>query len=179
MKKRLFTKLEIFNSFIYGNIKTKLQIFVWIDQINITLYSNLSTKASQTASNKRHNCVKNFLELYDGSTALKHQRYHFCSSENNKFFKSQTNKIFIRYNLEEKPKEKNTVYFKLTFNPYETGSCKNGTFHCSDNTCVNETLVCNNVKNCKFLDDESNCRELILAKKQVDESRIQLLYRNV
>lgn len=56
------------------------------------------------------------------------------------------------------------------------GKCKNGTFKCSDNTCINESLVCNGVKNCKFLDDESNCRELILTKARKEDSKLDWLH---
>ena len=86
--------------------------------INITVVNqNFSSSNTQ----KRKNCTENFLQLYDGSTSLLNRKQHFCSSELNKFYKSQTNKVFLRYHL-NKNSENDAVIFRLTYNPFTLGN---------------------------------------------------------
>lgn len=92
-----------------------IKVFIAFENINITLDKNKTKEA------KRQNCTENFLQLYDGSTSVKDQRLHFCQSEINKFYKSQTNKIFLRYN-QVKNSENDIFLFRIVFNPYTTGS---------------------------------------------------------
>ena len=90
----------------------KLKIFIAFEQINITV--------SQNGSKQRDNCTENFIELYDGSTSLQNRIFHFCFSATNKIYKSQTNKLFIRYLL-SKNSNKDYLSFRLVYNPFQTG----------------------------------------------------------
>ena len=87
-------------------------------------------KTADEVKGLRVNCSENFIQLYDGSTSMIDRKYHFCTSETNKLYKSQSNKVYIRY-LMHKKSENDYVKFKLTYNPYKVGTyaCFFGSFH--------------------------------------------------
>jgi hypothetical protein len=47
--------------------------------------------------------------------------------------------------------------FKLYYNNFITGPCKNDTYSCSDNVCISRMLICNGQQNCIGAEDENNC----------------------
>ena len=77
-------------------------------------------KTSSEVKALRLNCTENFVQLYDGSTSLIDRKFHFCTSDSNKLYKSKTNRLFIRYLLNKKSAI-DFVKFKLSYNPFKTG----------------------------------------------------------
>lgn len=67
----------------------------------------------------KYNCSENFLQIYDGGPTEKFKKIHYCSNEHNVFFKSEKNRVFIRYSL-NKFSDRLFVDFKLYFNPFQS-----------------------------------------------------------
>ena len=68
----------------------------------------------------KESCVQNFIEVYDGSTSTLNKRLQICKSETNKYFKSETNRVFLRYTI-NKNSLKEPFYFKLNYNQFKPG----------------------------------------------------------
>ena len=89
-----------------------MKISVLVDYLNINQNASKSNILLH-----RPNCTDNFLQIYDGGTSEKLKRIHFCSNENDVFFKSESKRIFIRYSL-KKLTDRFYVNFKLNFNSF-------------------------------------------------------------
>lgn len=116
--------------------------------------------------NMVQDCDTNFLEIYDASTAEFNKKIHYCSTHMNNFFKSKTNRIFIRYSV-KKDDLRVMTFFKLTYNPFHKGVCSNDTFRCEDGSCIDPHLVCDGRRNCNSSNDESLCKKFFREQIKV------------
>ena len=66
-----------------------------------------------------NNCTENFFEIYDDSTSMQNLKIHLCSGQKKNFYKSNTNKVFLRFNF-VKYSENDLFNFKIIFNPFTT-----------------------------------------------------------
>ena len=163
-------------------------MLIGFEQFNVRLSQN---STSSDGSGKRKNCTDNFLELYDGTTSISNRKFHLCSNENNKYYKSETNQLYIRF-MVKKYSNIDIVYFRITFNPFKLGiilifiiintksfklnnlfknigPCSNDSFRCSDDTCIDTRLICDGKRNCINSEDETSCRQLLLVNKNKDK----------
>ncbi len=107
--------LKIFLGF--EHIHISLSSFLQTPKVNnsqITLtQASLSSKDLETTGN-------NFIEVYDGSTSSRDKVFSVFANESNRIYKSQTNRIYVRYSL-NKININDYVRFKMAFNSYKLG----------------------------------------------------------
>ena len=128
------------------------------------MHKNLTTSKHNQLSIPAKSCASNFLQVYDGSTSEFNRRIHYCDSETNQFFKSKTNRIFIRYSMKRNVL-RSMAYFKLTYNPFaQAEQCADEQFRCSDGSCIDNKLFCDGKRNCNTSDDEKSCERFLLSK---------------
>lgn len=58
-------------------------------------------------------------------------------------------------------------------------SCAPGEFDCSDNNCINETLVCNGKVNCQLKNDEENCPDLKAEGLKAGKMELNRNFQNI
>ena len=145
---------------------------------NLKVFMNLQTLEIEKNQKNTNNCSKTYFEVYDGTTSLENRRYQACSTQNNKFLKSDSNALFVRFKLKENITSNNN-YFNLVFNSFRSGklrsmnpcwpvdlelerfsfqdSCSNSSFRCADGSCIEKRLRCDGIQNCVNNDDEGSC----------------------
>lgn len=97
---------------VFIEVDKKERIF--LNFVNVNINSSIEPSSSQT-------CTQNFVQLYDGSTSTADKKFQFCTNVANKIYKSKTNRIYLRYNL-NRSQAHDFVFFKLIFNPYKNGN---------------------------------------------------------
>ncbi|RNA32526.1 neuropilin and tolloid 1 [Brachionus plicatilis] len=139
---------------------TDKKIFVGIEEMIIVSSKNL---VSVNNLDSIENCSENFFQLYDHSTSIENLKLNLCTGQKNLFYKSSTNKIFMRFNFVRRSNS-DIFKFKIVFNPFTTGTCGfNETFQCADESCISQQYVCDGKRSCIFSEDESNCKQLLMA----------------
>ena len=81
---------------------------------------NLQTIEIEKGPKNMNNCSKTYFEVYDGTTSIENRKYQTCSTQSNKFVKSETNALFVRFKLKENITSNNN-YFNLVFNAFKSG----------------------------------------------------------
>lgn len=144
---------------IHIQVHPKERISILFERVNVTLKKNNSTnKHNDVIIPTTVDCTNNFLQVYDASTSEINQKINYCSSESNQFYKSMSNRIFIRYSI-KKNQPRRLSYFKLTYNPFSrAGECSSDSFRCRDGTCINPKLLCDGKRNCNSSTDENSCK---------------------
>ncbi|XP_075327277.1 neuropilin and tolloid-like protein 2 [Odontesthes bonariensis] len=100
-------------------------------------------------------CKKNFVAVYDGSSAIEDLKAKFCSTVANDIM-LDTNFGVVRMWADEASR---LSRFRMLFTIFSDPPCMGSAFFCHSNMCINNSLVCNGVQNCVFPWDESNCKE--------------------
>ncbi|XP_076853438.1 neuropilin and tolloid-like protein 2 [Brachyhypopomus gauderio] len=100
-------------------------------------------------------CKKNFIAVYDGSSATEHLKAEFCSPAANDLVLDSEVGV-VRMWADETSKMSR---FRIIFTSFVEPPCLPSTFFCENTMCINQTLVCNGVQNCVFPWDENNCQE--------------------
>ncbi|XP_038155867.1 neuropilin and tolloid-like protein 2 isoform X2 [Cyprinodon tularosa] len=100
-------------------------------------------------------CKKNFVAVYDGSSAIEDLKAKFCSTVANDIM-LETGFGVVRMWADETSR---LSRFKMLFTVFSDPPCIGSTFFCHSNMCINNSLVCNGVQNCVFPWDENNCQE--------------------
>ncbi|MEQ2232043.1 Neuropilin and tolloid-like protein 2 [Ilyodon furcidens] len=100
-------------------------------------------------------CKKNFVAVYDGSSAIENLKAKFCSTVANDLMLDNGVGV-IRMWADEKSR---LSRFRMLFTSYIDPPCTANTFFCHSNMCINNTLVCNGIQNCVYPWDENHCKE--------------------
>jgi len=107
-----------------------------------------------------NDCNYNFIQIFDEKTDIEHMVRNFCGSVAESY-QSETDVLYIRYYADARGIGSEfvavfTALRKIGTNEEET-VCPEGEYDCDDATCINNELVCNGVRNCKFGWDEESC----------------------
>ncbi|KAM6937647.1 neuropilin and tolloid-like protein 2 [Xenentodon cancila] len=100
-------------------------------------------------------CKKNFVAVYDGSSAIEDLKAKFCSTVANDIMLDNSFGV-VRMWADETSR---LSRFRMLFTVFSDPPCIGSAFFCHSNMCINNSLVCNGVQNCVFPWDESNCKE--------------------
>ncbi|XP_036202599.1 neuropilin and tolloid-like protein 2 isoform X1 [Myotis myotis] len=100
-------------------------------------------------------CKRNFVAIYDGSSAIENLKAKFCSTVANDVM-LQTGVGVIRMWADEGSR---LSRFRMLFTSFVEPPCTGSTFFCHSNMCINNSLVCNGVQNCAYPWDENHCKE--------------------
>ncbi|KAM9753860.1 neuropilin and tolloid-like protein 2 [Menidia menidia] len=100
-------------------------------------------------------CKKNFVAVYDGSSAIEDLKSKFCSTVANDIM-LDTSFGVVRMWADETSR---LSRFRMLYTIFSDPPCTGSAFFCHSNMCINSSLVCNGVQNCVFPWDESNCKE--------------------
>nr|XP_020466761.1 neuropilin and tolloid-like protein 2 isoform X2 [Monopterus albus] len=100
-------------------------------------------------------CKKNFVAVYDGSSAIENLKAKFCSTVANDLL-LDTGVGVVRMWADETSR---LSRFRMLFTSFSDPPCIGSAFYCHSNMCINTSLVCNGIQNCVFPWDESDCKE--------------------
>ncbi|XP_051236348.1 neuropilin and tolloid-like protein 2 [Dicentrarchus labrax] len=100
-------------------------------------------------------CKKNFVAVYDGSSAIENLKAKFCSTVANDVMLDNGVGV-VRMWADEKSR---LSRFRMLFTSFVDPPCSGNTFFCHSNMCINNSLVCNGVQNCVYPWDENHCKE--------------------
>ncbi|XP_010615577.1 neuropilin and tolloid-like protein 2 [Fukomys damarensis] len=100
-------------------------------------------------------CKRNFVAVYDGSSAIENLKAKFCSTVANDVM-LKTGVGVIRMWADEGSR---LSRFRMLFTSFVEPPCTGSTFFCHSNMCINNSLVCNGVQNCAYPWDENHCKE--------------------
>ncbi|XP_030646312.1 neuropilin and tolloid-like protein 2 [Chanos chanos] len=100
-------------------------------------------------------CKKNFVAVYDGSSAIEDLKAKFCSTVANDIMLDNGVGV-VRMWADESSR---LSRFRMLFTSFSDPPCSPNAFFCHSNMCINNSLVCNGVQNCVFPWDENNCKE--------------------
>ncbi|KAJ3593384.1 hypothetical protein NHX12_005719 [Muraenolepis orangiensis] len=100
-------------------------------------------------------CKKNFVAVYDGSSAIENLKAKFCSTVANDVMLDNGVGV-VRMWADEKSR---LSRFRMLFTSFVDPPCSANTFFCHSNMCINNSLVCNGVQNCVYPWDENHCKE--------------------
>ncbi|XP_018594447.1 neuropilin and tolloid-like protein 2 [Scleropages formosus] len=100
-------------------------------------------------------CKKNFVAVYDGSSAIENLKAKFCSTVANDIMLDSGVGV-VRMWADENSR---LSRFRMLFTSFVEPPCSGNTFFCHSNMCINNSLVCNGIQNCVYPWDENQCRE--------------------
>ncbi|XP_028812964.1 neuropilin and tolloid-like protein 2 [Denticeps clupeoides] len=100
-------------------------------------------------------CKKNFVAVYDGSSAIENLKAKFCSTVANDVM-LDTGVGVVRMWADRNSR---LSRFRMLFTSFVDPPCPGTTFFCHSNMCINNSLVCNGVQNCVYPWDENHCKE--------------------
>ncbi|XP_063044052.1 neuropilin and tolloid-like protein 2 [Engraulis encrasicolus] len=100
-------------------------------------------------------CKKNFVAVYDGSSAIENLKAKFCSTVANDVM-LDTGVGVVRMWADRNSR---LSRFRMLFTSFVDPPCSGNTFFCHSNMCINNSLVCNGVQNCVYPWDENHCKE--------------------
>ncbi|XP_036400475.1 neuropilin and tolloid-like protein 2 [Megalops cyprinoides] len=100
-------------------------------------------------------CKKNFVAVYDGSSAIENLKAKFCSTVANDVMLDNGVGV-VRMWADENSR---LSRFRMLFTSFVDPPCTGNTFFCHSNMCINNSLVCNGVQNCVYPWDENHCKE--------------------
>ncbi|XP_042196247.1 neuropilin and tolloid-like protein 2 isoform X2 [Callorhinchus milii] len=100
-------------------------------------------------------CKRNFVAVYDGSSAIENLKAKFCSTVANDVM-LKTGVGVVRMWADEGSR---LSKFQMLFTSFVDPPCQDNTFFCHSNMCINNSLVCNGVQNCVYPWDENHCKE--------------------
>ncbi|MCJ8747194.1 hypothetical protein PDJAM_G00150620 [Pangasius djambal] len=100
-------------------------------------------------------CKRNFVAIYDGSSAIENLKAKFCSTVANDVM-LESGVGVVRMWADETSR---LSRFRMLFTSFIDPPCSGNTFFCHSNMCINNSLVCNGVQNCVYPWDENHCKE--------------------
>uniref|UniRef100_A0A6Q2YMK5 CUB domain-containing protein n=1 Tax=Esox lucius TaxID=8010 RepID=A0A6Q2YMK5_ESOLU len=100
-------------------------------------------------------CKKNFVAVYDGSSAIENLKAKFCSTVATDVMLENEVGV-VRMWADEGSR---LSRFRMLFTSFAEPPCKGDMFFCHSSMCINNSVVCNGIQNCVFPWDESNCKE--------------------
>ncbi|XP_061102095.1 neuropilin and tolloid-like protein 2 isoform X1 [Conger conger] len=100
-------------------------------------------------------CKKNFVAVYDGSSAIENLKAKFCSTVASDVMLENGVGV-VRMWADENSR---LSRFRMLFTSFVDPPCSSNTFFCHSNMCINNSLVCNGIQNCVYPWDENHCKE--------------------
>uniref|UniRef100_A0A8C6P5G2 Neuropilin (NRP) and tolloid (TLL)-like 2b n=1 Tax=Nothobranchius furzeri TaxID=105023 RepID=A0A8C6P5G2_NOTFU len=117
--------------------------------------NRISLKFLEYQMENSNECKKNFVAVYDGSSAIEDLKAKFCSTVANDLM-LDTGFGVVRMWADETSR---LSRFRMLYTIFTDPPCMGSAFFCHSNMCINNSLVCNGVQNCVFPWDESSCQE--------------------
>jgi len=132
----------------------------WI--IRVPESKNIYFQFTEYELKEPNDCNYNFIEVFDGKTDVEHMKHKFCGSVAALIDEVVSDVIYMRYYADGKGLASSfsgvfTAIRKLGNKGEGLDECPKGEYDCDDATCIDKTLMCNHVRNCKFGWDEENC----------------------
>jgi len=106
-----------------------------------------------------NDCNYNFIQIFDGKTDIEHRKKNLCGSVADNYV-SETDILYVRFYADEKGLGSEFVaVFTQMQKVEDSDECPNkDTFYdCDDTYCIDKSLVCNGIRNCRFGWDEESC----------------------
>ncbi|XP_017490569.1 PREDICTED: neuropilin and tolloid-like protein 2, partial [Rhagoletis zephyria] len=111
-----------------------------------------------------NNCEANYIDIYEDKLNDKDRKHRFCGTQAEPFKSAGTN-INIRYfarrdalSLQTGPQPTTPFGFEIIFTAFREvknkEKCLPNEFDCEDSTCIDGSLKCDGVENCKYRYDE-------------------------
>ncbi|MFT7816792.1 neuropilin and tolloid-like protein 2 [Arapaima gigas] len=100
-------------------------------------------------------CKRNFVAVYDGSSAIENLKSKFCSTVASDVMLDNGVGV-VRMWADENSR---LSRFRMLFTSFVDPPCSGNTFFCHSNMCINNSLVCNGIQNCVYPWDENHCKE--------------------
>ncbi|XP_064093246.1 LOW QUALITY PROTEIN: neuropilin and tolloid-like protein 1 [Macrobrachium nipponense] len=123
-------------------------------------------------------CEVNYVDIFGENTDLKNRIKHYCGSVADPIT-SKTNVIYFRFFAMPDAIDSN---FRAWFTAYrdripagekdDNKTCKPEEYDCDDATCIDLTLKCNGIKNCRHEYDEEGCDSLQNLKFDIRSEHI-------
>uniref|UniRef100_A0A6Q2XUH6 CUB domain-containing protein n=1 Tax=Esox lucius TaxID=8010 RepID=A0A6Q2XUH6_ESOLU len=102
-----------------------------------------------------NDCNKNFVAIYDGSSAIENLKAKFCSTVANDVMLENGVGV-VRLWADDTSR---LSRFHMLFTSFFDPPCSLNSFFCHSNMCINNSLVCNGIQNCVYPWDENHCKE--------------------
>ncbi|XP_061404713.1 neuropilin and tolloid-like protein 2 isoform X2 [Lethenteron reissneri] len=100
-------------------------------------------------------CNRNFVAVYDGSSAIENLRAQFCSTvASDLMLRSGVGVVRLWADNCSRLSR-----FRMLYTSFLDPPCDRNSFFCHSNMCINSSLVCNGVQNCAYPWDENHCKE--------------------
>jgi len=104
-----------------------------------------------------NDCNYNFIQLFDGKTDIEGRKHNFCGSVAENYV-SESEVLYIRFYGDEKGLESEFVaVFTEMLKIEDNEECDEESYDCEDTYCIDKSLLCNGVRNCRFGWDEESC----------------------
>ncbi|XP_066952630.1 neuropilin and tolloid-like protein 1 [Macrobrachium rosenbergii] len=123
-------------------------------------------------------CEVNYVDIFGENTDLKNRIKHYCGSVADPIT-SKTNVLYFRFFAMPDAIDSN---FRAWFTAYrdripagekdDNKTCKPEEYDCDDATCIDLTLKCNGIKNCRHEYDEEGCDSLQNLKFDIRSEHI-------
>lgn len=128
----------------------------WI--LRAELGMNIYIQFSEYELAEPNDCNYNFIQIFDGKTDIEGQKKKFCGSVAESYV-SENNVMYIRYFADEKGIDSEFASYFTVLHKKEVDSdpCEDEMYDCDDTYCIDKSLYCNSVRNCKFGWDEESC----------------------
>jgi len=123
---------------------------------------NVSIFFTKYELDQPNDCNYNFIQIFDEKVLMdkKNNPQSFCGSvAAREPVVTISNIMYVRFFADEKGLQSEFVaYFTvMRKKDQDTEKCKEDEFDCDDTFCIDKSLVCNQVRNCKFGWDEDAC----------------------
>jgi len=106
-----------------------------------------------------NDCNFNFIQIFDEKTDMEHRKHNFCGSVADTIV-SETDVLYIRFFATGKGiGSEFTAVFTELMKTEDNVECPKGQYDCDDTFCIDNSLLCNNVRNCQFGWDEESCSD--------------------
>jgi len=106
-----------------------------------------------------NDCNYNFIQVFDGNTEVEDMKHNFCGSVAENVV-SESDVLYVRFVGDEKGIESEFVaVFTEMLKIDDNEECPEHSYDCDDTYCIDESLLCNGVRNCRFGWDEESCSD--------------------
>ncbi|GFR15733.1 hypothetical protein TNCT_195561 [Trichonephila clavata] len=99
-----------------------------------------------------NNCEANFIDIYEETLSDDTRMAQFCGTATEPQ-KSNGNLVYVRYFAQGEAIR--DAKFQIVYTAFrESDKCVDNEFSCDDGTCIDKSLKCNKMYNCKYRYDE-------------------------
>jgi len=107
-----------------------------------------------------NDCNYNFIQVFDGKTDVEHRKHNFCGSVADNYV-SDTDVLYVRFYGDEKGLDSEFVaVFTEMLKIDDNEKCPTKptpSYDCDDTFCIDRSLICNGIRNCRHGWDEESC----------------------